>query len=61
MLGYAAEEYIGRNITEFHVDAPVIDDILQRLCRGESLHEYEARLRAKDGSPSCDHRLQCPV
>ncbi|HZQ20052.1 MAG TPA: PAS domain S-box protein [Terriglobales bacterium] len=50
MLGYTAEEYIGRNITEFHVDSPVIDDILDRLCRGERLHEYEARLRAKDGS-----------
>jgi PAS domain S-box-containing protein len=50
MLGYTADEYIGRNITEFHVDGPVIDDILTRLCRGEKLHEYEARLRAKDGS-----------
>ena len=50
MLGYATDEYIGRNISEFHFDAPVIDDILQRLCRGERLREYEARLRAKDGS-----------
>ncbi len=50
MLGYAAEEYIGRNITEFHVDGPVINDILDRLCRGEKLREYEARLRTKDGS-----------
>ena len=50
MLGYSAKEYIGRNIAEFHVDAPVIDDILTRLCRGDKLREYEARLRAKDGS-----------
>ena len=50
MLGYSAEEYIGRHIAEFHVDAPIIDDILTRLCRGEKLREYEARLRAKDGS-----------
>jgi PAS domain S-box-containing protein len=50
LLGYSAEEYIGRNISEFHVDAPVIDDILNRLCRGERLREYEARLKAKDGS-----------
>jgi PAS domain S-box-containing protein len=50
MLGYTAEEYIGHHISEFHVDAPIIDDILGRLCQGEKLRQYEARLRAKDGS-----------
>jgi PAS domain S-box-containing protein len=50
MLGYTADEYIGQPITKFHVDAPVIDDILTRLCQGEQLCEYEARLRAKNGS-----------
>jgi PAS domain S-box-containing protein len=49
LLGYRPEEYIGRHISEFHADPPVIDDILQRLCRGEILHNYEARLRCKDG------------
>jgi PAS domain S-box-containing protein len=28
----------------------VIDDILERLSSGETLHNYEARLRSKDGS-----------
>ncbi|MBA3242202.1 MAG: PAS domain S-box protein, partial [Acidobacteria bacterium] len=50
MLGYDAEEYIGHNIVEFHADRPVIDDILKRLTHKEALHEYDARLRAKDGS-----------
>lgn len=50
LLGYAPEEYIGHNIAEFHVDAPIIQDILRRLTEGEELHECEARLRAKDGS-----------
>jgi len=50
MLGYTAEEYIGHKITEFHLDSPVINDILNRLCRGEKLREYQARLQAKDGS-----------
>jgi PAS domain S-box-containing protein len=50
MLGYSSEEYIGHNISEFHVDAPVLQDILNRLFRGERIMEYEARLRAKDGS-----------
>ncbi len=50
LLGYGRDEYIGRSIIEFHVDRPVIDDILTRLTSGEELHDYEARLRAKDGS-----------
>ncbi len=50
MLGYTREEYLGHNIAEFHVDEPVISEILVRLCRGERLCEYEARLRAKNGS-----------
>lgn len=50
LLGYTREEYIGHPVAEFHVDEAVIDDILTRLRRGEKLCEYEARLRAKDGS-----------
>src|SRR3984957_11697327 len=50
LLGYEREEYIGRHIAEFHVDAPVIEDILQRLYRRETLCNYEARLRCKNGS-----------
>ncbi|MBA1274015.1 PAS domain-containing sensor histidine kinase [Stutzerimonas azotifigens] len=50
LLGYAPDEYIGRHIAEFHVDAPVINDILYKLSSGNSLQEYPARLRAKDGA-----------
>jgi PAS domain S-box-containing protein len=50
MLGYTREEYVGHHIAEFHADQPVIDEILSRLCRGESLRNYEARLKCKDGS-----------
>lgn len=50
LLGYSAQEYIGRHITEFHVDAPVIGDILDKLSCGDSLESYPARLKAKDGS-----------
>lgn len=50
MLGYSRDEYIGHQITEFHVDQPVIEDILQCLTAGEELHDYEARLRCKDGT-----------
>src|SRR6476660_2836285 len=50
LLGYTRAEYIGHHISEFHVDGPVIQDILNRLSRKEILKNYEARLRAKDGS-----------
>jgi PAS domain S-box-containing protein len=50
MLGYSAEEYIGHHIAEFHADRPVIEDILRRLSNRETLHDYEAILRCKDGS-----------
>ena len=48
--GYARDEYVGHHIAEFHVDRPVIDDILRRLAKGETLRDYGARMRAKDGT-----------
>jgi PAS domain S-box-containing protein len=50
LLGYAGEEYIGHHVSEFHVDAQVIGDILARLSRSEVLRQYEARLRTKAGA-----------
>ena len=50
MLGYTREEYVGHHIAEFHVSAPVIGDILTRLTAGETLADYPAQLRCKDGS-----------
>ena len=50
MLGYLREEYIGHHIAEFHVGAEAITDVVQRILRGESLHDYPAQLRCKDGS-----------
>lgn len=50
MLGYAAEEYIGHHISEFHVRTSVVNDILQRLARNEILQNFEAELLCKDNS-----------
>jgi PAS domain S-box-containing protein len=50
LLGYTADEYIGQHISRFHVDQPVIQDILQRLAAGETLRNYPARLVCKDGA-----------
>jgi PAS domain S-box-containing protein len=49
-MGYTSEEYIGRHIAEFHVDADAVADILSRLSRDETINNYETRLRRKDGS-----------
>ena len=50
LLGYEADDYIGRDIASFHADQHAIDDILARLTRGEAIKRYPARLRARDGS-----------
>jgi PAS domain S-box-containing protein len=49
LLGYERSEYIGRHIADFHVDRPVIDDILAKLLAGQVIHNYPARLRCKNG------------
>lgn len=50
LLGYRTEEYVGHHIAEFHVDQETIADLLDRLLRGETVYDYPARLRCKDGS-----------
>ena len=50
MLGYGWDEYVGRHIADFHVDADVINHILTALSSGATLYDQPARLRCKDGS-----------
>jgi len=49
-LGYSAEEYVGKHISEFHVDPEVITKILAILGGGGMLNAYPARLRARNGT-----------
>jgi PAS domain S-box-containing protein len=49
LLGYTKEEYIGAHISNFHVDKDVIENMLTRLTRKETLTNYPARLRRKNG------------
>jgi len=49
-LGYTQDEYVGLPISNFHADEPVINDILARLGNNETLVNYQARLKCKDGS-----------
>ncbi len=50
LLGYSADEYVGRNIADFHTDESQLCFIMERLLSGESLREQPATLRCKDGS-----------
>jgi PAS domain S-box-containing protein len=51
ILGYAVDDYIGHNITEFHLDAGTAREFLQRLGAGEALRDFPATLRGRDGTP----------
>ncbi|NJL51084.1 MAG: CBS domain-containing protein [Hydrococcus sp. SU_1_0] len=50
LLGYTQEEYFGRSIIDFHVERSVIDELLGRLANSETVQNYQAQLRCKDGS-----------
>ncbi|MDB6112799.1 MAG: putative sensor protein [Pedosphaera sp.] len=50
IVGYTRDEYLGHRISEFCADEGVAEDILKRLHRGETLDNYEARLRCKNGT-----------
>lgn len=49
-LGYTQDEYIGQHITQFHADQAAIAELLQRLANRETVHNFAAKLRCKDGS-----------
>ena len=50
LLGYSQDEYVGRNIADFHLDASVIQDMLRLLGEGQVVAGWESRMRARDGS-----------
>jgi len=50
MLGYQREQYVGRHVGEFHVDAAAVTDILARLRRRENLEDHQARVRTAGGA-----------
>jgi len=48
LLGYEWDEYVGHHISEFLVGD--VDVLLWRFRNHEELHDYEVRLKCKDGS-----------
>jgi PAS domain S-box-containing protein len=49
-MGYSEDEYVGKFIGDFHLDEDVVNDILGKLTRFETVNAYPARMRKKDGS-----------
>jgi PAS domain S-box-containing protein len=49
-LGYSADQYVGKFIGDFHTDPAVVDDILGRLTRFETVNTYPAKMKKSDGS-----------
>lgn len=49
-FGYARDEYVGRDIREFHVDSGVAEDLLRRLRAGDTIRNVAARVRHHTGS-----------
>lgn len=50
LLGYSADEFVGRSMYEFHSDAAVLDDMLARLAARGVIRNQPATLRCRDGS-----------
>jgi PAS domain S-box-containing protein len=48
-MGYAADDYIGRNLADFCLETSAAENVITRLRRHERLIDYPLRLRAKDG------------
>src|SRR5262249_9011589 len=50
LLGYRREEFVGRDIKDFHADPSAIADLLQRATQNEAIASREGRIRCRDGS-----------
>src|SRR5438876_615588 len=50
LLGCGRDEYVGRDVRQFHVDPQIVDDVLRRLRAGETVRNVETRLRHRNGS-----------
>jgi PAS domain S-box-containing protein len=51
LLGRTGDEISGRHVSELHVDAKAAADVLNRVAKRQTVQNYRARLRHKDGTP----------
>ena len=49
MLGYEENEYVGKNICDFHVDSSTANQKLKLLFEGEQITGHEAKMICKNG------------
>jgi PAS domain S-box-containing protein len=50
LLGYTTGEFVGHELSEFHVHKDIFDEFWQKLMRCENIYDFPAELRCKDGS-----------
>jgi PAS domain S-box-containing protein len=50
LMGYSEEEYVGRNMRDFYCDPAEVDKIFDQLKQKQTLRNFAAQLKAKDGS-----------
>jgi PAS domain S-box-containing protein len=50
LLGYEADEYVGRHLAEFYSDPDAVQQLFDRLVAGEKVVEHETTLVRRDGS-----------
>jgi len=50
LLGYSPQEYVGHHVAEFYLDPSLAHTLLGRLLIGETVRDFHARIRCKDGS-----------
>lgn len=50
LLGYRKEEYVNLSIYSFHQDLDVIQELMRRLSNHETVIDYPAKVKCKDGS-----------
>lgn len=48
-IGVSKEEYIGFPIQNFHADSEVIENLLNKLSNYETVQDFPARLKCKNG------------
>ncbi|MBS0261146.1 MAG: PAS domain S-box protein, partial [Planctomycetes bacterium] len=49
MLGYSDSEYVGQHASAFHVDQSAFTEMLNRLLSGQTVQNYEVRMRTRSG------------
>jgi PAS domain S-box-containing protein len=50
-LGYQRDEYVGHDWREFHAEPNLVDEMLERLARGEQVHALETIMYERNGQP----------